>query len=665
MTKKTCENNDTDTNTGMESVKKIPYGITDYERIRNSNYYYIDKTQFIPALEKSGSYLFFIRPRRFGKSLFVSLLKSYYDIAYKDCFEELFKDTWIYSNPSRERGQYLVLNFNFSALDSNPNDLENFFLKYVRRVALDFIYKYDSYLVSDRDFFIKDINDSRSAGDILSSLLYLCNRTKQKLYVIIDEYDNFANNILSDAGKDAYHKLTHGVGLFRAFFNILKSGTTGTGAPVTRTFITGVSPITMDDVTSGYNIGKNISLEPAFNRMLGFTEEDITEIIEYYRSKGLIKDTHTTPSLIEIMTHWYGNYLFAKQDNTKTYNTDMVLYFFDHYLSRQEFPDNLIDRNVRIDYRKLRHLVIIDKKGTRAGQESPEPVVNGNFSKLKEIIENGETLTSLADGFPLEEMKQSKNFKSLLFYLGLLTIKEPYRNQLRLEIPNETIRHLYYDYIESIYRETGILSLDMEKYEELMTAMAYDGEWNPFFTFITGEINKSISLRDMIEGERMIQFFLNVYLGLSVLYIILPEREAGTRPQAIERNKLFPGEKTNAGLSQEIVTFSAGCNKGYADLLMEPFLAKYEDIKYSYIIELKYIKRSETKSQKEKKPKDISGEGKTSLDKKIQKLVKEAEAQLQQYSADEKLSQTLAKTTLIKLVLVFHGHEVVYINNVR
>ncbi len=615
MTKKTIENNSGDV------IKQIPYGLTNFGRIREEFYYYIDRTSFIPKLEKVGSYLFFIRPRRFGKSLFIAMMEAYYDVDYKDRFDDFFEGTWIYDHPTPGRGEFLVLSFNFAAITPAPGIIETDFLNHVQKTAVEFLRKYDTYLSANpkKDYFVKKIEESQIAPDIVSSLFVLCEGAHLKLYVIIDEYDNFANTILSDTGQTAYHQLTHGTGLFRAFFNVLKSGTTGTGAPVTRSFITGVSPITMDDVTSGYNIGSNVSLEPTFNRMLGFTKEDIIQVIEYYRMKNLIKDRDTTLSLLEIMTQWYGNYLFSEDDEMQMYNPDMVLYFLNQYISRGKFPKELIDRNVRIDYRKLRHLIIIDKKRTETGkkaQESSKPTVNGNFSKLKEIIENGETLASLAGGFPLEEMKQSKNFKSLLFYLGLLTIKEPYRNQLRLEIPNETIRHLYFDYIESIYRETGIFSLDMEKYEELMTEMAYDGEWKPFFEFITAHMKENMSLRDMIEGERAVQFFLNVYLGLSSLYIIHPEREL---------------------------------NKGYCDLLMEPFLASYEGIQYAYILELKYINRTE------KKP----------LDKKIKKIVKEAESQLAQYSADEKLVKTLAKTTLIKLVLVFHGHELLYLGQAK
>jgi hypothetical protein len=294
--------------------------------------------------------------------------------------------------------------------------------------------------------------------------------------------------------------------------------------------------------------------------MLGFTKDDVIEMIEYYSSKGLIK--HPTDYLLAVMTQWYGNYLFSKKDDVRLFNSDMVLYFLDNYMSGQELPEDLIDSNVRIDYVKLRHLIILvrDQRG-----KAKKPVPNGNFNKLKKIIEEGGTSSKIEKGFPLEKLVDENNFKSLLFYLGLLTIKGQEKNKLRLEIPNETARRLYYNYIEEAYNETGIFSLDMSEYSDLMTDMAYDGKWEPLFEYLTGRMNKSMSLRDLITGEKSIQAFLNVYLGLSDIYIIHSEKEL---------------------------------NKGYADIVMEPFLARYEEMKYSYLLEIKYIPKKEGKAQK-------------------------------------------------------------------
>jgi len=596
-----------------ETVKKIPYGISDYGLIRRDNHYYVDKTPYLKTIKDAGQYLFFIRPRRFGKSLLLAVMEGYYDVFYKDRFEELFKGTWIYDHPTDERGEYLVLFLNFSVVDPAPDKMGTSFLNHIQGNAVAFIDRYNEYLSAyqETDYYTQKIKDSKSASDVLSDLFLICKGARQRLYVIIDEYDNFANTILSTRGQNAYQKLTHGPGFFRSFFNVLKSGTGKMDAPVTRSFITGVSPITMDDVTSGFNIGKNVSLDRDFNRTLGFTKEDVIEMIEYYRSMGYIN--HPTQFLMEIMTQWYGNYLFSKKDDVRLFNSDMVLYFLDNYLSEKEIPDDLIDRNVRIDYGKLRHLIVVDTDKTK------RPTPNGNFGKLKEIIEEGGTSSAIAKGFPLEELMNVENFKSLLFYLGLLTIKSREKNKLRLEIPNETIKRLFYDYIKEAYRETGIFSLDLSKYSDLMTDMAYDGEWEALLKFITGRMQESMSLRDLITGEKSIQSFLNVYLGLSDLYIIHSEKEL---------------------------------NKGYADIVMEPFLARYEGIEYSYLLEIKYIPKTKGKSRKE-------------LEQNIRQLRIEAEEQLKKYTGDKRFKKTLGQTTVVKLVLIFCGSELEYMGEAK
>jgi hypothetical protein len=590
-----------------KKIKQIPYGVASYDRIITKNCYYVDKTMYLAEIENSGDYLFFIRPRRFGKSLFASVMEAYYDVYYKDRFEELFKGTWIYENPTQERGAYLVLKFNFSMVDPAPGKVEASFLHHIKSKALLFLDKYSDYLEKSEEYFKRSIEESSSAPDILSSLGDLCKKSHQKSYAIIDEYDNFTNTILSTIGEKAYYDLTHGEGFFRSFFNVLKGGTDGMGAPFSRLFLTGVSPVTLDDVTSGFNIGKNISLRPNFNRMLGFTTDDVIEMIEYYRSNGMIN--HPTDYLLEIMTEWYGNYLFSIDDEVRLFNSDMVLYFIDNYLNRQKLPDNLIDRNVRIDYGKLRHLIIVEK--------SKNKTFNGNFQRLKEIIEKGETSAELQEGFPLEELVDENNFISLLFYFGLLSIVKSELNEQVLEIPNETIRRLYYDYIKKGYDDTGIFSLNLSRYSRLMKEMASEGKWEPLLHYITGLMQESMGLRDLITGEKSIQAFLNVYLGLSDLYIIHSEKEM---------------------------------NKGFADIVMEPFLARYPGVKYSYVIEIKYIK---------------PGKGQEPDPAKIEPLKAEAEEQLKKYSADEKFKKNLEKTTLIKLVLIFSGHRLVHMGKVE
>ncbi len=589
-----------------KQVKKNPYGISDYVDLRSKNYYYVDKTGYLPKIEAAGRYLFFIRPRRFGKSLLLSMMAAYYDVLHKDRFEELFKGTCIYENPTQEQGKYLVLSLNFSRVDANLKNLETSFIGHVKERAVNFFRRYDALLSvnAQMDFYTDTIVNSNSAADIISHLAALVEGANQNMYMVIDEYDNFTNTILTTTGESAYHALTQGEGILRSFFNMVKSGTTGNDAPIKRLFITGVSPVTMDDVTSGFNIGHHISMNAELNQLVGFSRQETEEMVNYYRDAGLI--ANKPGDLMEIFDYWYGNYLFSDYapGDQRLYNSDMILYFLMEYMTRQSMPKELIDRNVRMDYGKLRHLIIIDKG------KNELPSTNGNFSKLKQIIEDGGTTAAINTGFPVEQLAQPHNFKSLLFYFGLLTIKGPERDRLRLVIPNETIRRLYYDYMESAYRETGVFALDLSTYADLMSDMAYDGKWLPLFQFITDKMAESLSLRDLITGEKSIQTFLNVYLGLSDLFIIHSEKEL---------------------------------NKGFADLVMEPFLARYEGIEYGCIMEIKYLKA-----------------GAQPDDKEVKTLVTEARDQLKQYVLDKKYKKTIGKVTLIKLVLVFSGHRLMY-----
>lgn len=590
-----------------KTQKAIPYGIGSYEEIREKNLYYVDKTSYLREIEKAAFYLFFIRPRRFGKSLFLAMMETYYDINKKEQFEYYFKDTHVFKNPTPERNAYLVLKFDFSGIASSMNKVEKSFLNHVQNRAQVFISKYKELLNLDEEKTKADIENLDNPADVLSRLLTLCEMAGRKIYIIIDEYDNFANTILSTGGRNDYEKLTHGEGFFKTFFAVIKKGTTGSGISVGRLFMTGVSPITLDDVTSGFNIGENISIDKPFNEMMGFREQEVIELIEYYRKSGKIR--HETPYLLDIMSRWYNNYRFSKESTITLFNSTLVMYFLKEYQKNCRIPDDLIDRNVRTDYGKLRHLIIIDKMGDKK--------TNGNFSKLKAVLDDGFIYSKIEKAFPLKNLARPENFYSLLLYFGLLTIAgTEKKEQLRLAIPNETVKKLYYEYILEVYSDMDAFSLNLDEYYGMMEKLAYNGEWKPLFDRIAERMENSLGLRDLISGEKAVQTFLHVYLGLSNLYLIYSEREL---------------------------------NKGYADIVMEPWLAKYEEIKYSYLIEIKYMETAKN-DEKEKI--------------EIERLKAEAETQIKKYSLDEKFRKSIEKTTLIKLVIVFSGLRLAYIGEV-
>jgi hypothetical protein len=589
------------------TLKKIPYGVSDFNEFRVKNLYYVDKTRFIRVIEEKGSYLFLIRPRRFGKSLFLAILEAYYDIAYKDRFDELFKGTDIHQNPTREKNSYMILTLDFSQVSPDISRVEDTFIDYIKESAYMFILKYEKLLDIDPEKAKGELFLKKNAAEVMLKLLNYCKRVKQKLYTIIDEYDNFANTILSEAGEQAYQGITHGKGFFRAFFNVLKGGTSRTNAPISRLFMSGVSPITMDDVTSGFNIAANITMDPDLSDIMGFTRAETETILEYYRQTGKI--LHSTPELMEIMSQWYNHYRYSIDSDIGVFNTVHVLYFLQQYLIRSKIPHELVDRNAQIDYKKLRHLIIVDKKG--------KPMVNGNFSQLRQILETGQTIADIQSGFPIDELEKPGNFISLLFYFGLLTVSgTTLTGQTILSIPNEFVRRLFYDFIRDTYEDTKIFSIDMPIYAKLLEDFAVAGKWEPFIQYIAGRMEASLGIRDLMTGEKALQVFWNVYLGLNSLYIVYPEKEL---------------------------------NQGFADLALMPMLIRFPGIKYSYLVELKYIKPSGNE------PPDPV---------KLQELGKEAEAQLNRYSRDEKFQKSIGGTTLKKLVLIFSGNRMVYHNEI-
>jgi len=579
------------------ATKRIPYGVSDYEKIVIDNNYYVDKTRFIQLIEETGYFLFFLRPRRFGKSLLLSVLETYYDIYKKDKFDVFYNNTWIGQNPTPMRNSYYILSFNFSMVNPDENKLEESFETHCDIRFIEFCLKYRPVL--DEEFLANFKTLTRTDAKLQTIFSY-CKFKNLPLFVMIDEYDNFANTILSTHGKDKYHKLTHGEGFFRYFFNVIKGGSTGSGASISRLFITGVSPLAMDDVTSGFNIGNNISQRPEFNEMVGFTAEEVETLLQYYQSENKIDNIDT---IFALMTEWYNNYLFSTASKISMYNTDMVLYFINQYFSFKQAPDNLIDPNVKTDYSKLRHLIILDQH------------LNGNFSILKGIVENEEVSAHLESSFQAKQLIEKDKFVSLLHYLGIVSIVGFAEGKTRFKIPNECIKKFYSDYIINAYKETEAFKIDLYDYNNLVNAMAFRGEYKAVFEFLGTEIKRQTKIRDYINGESMIKGFLLAYLNITDYMIIHTEKEM---------------------------------NKGFADFFMQAFTDKYQDVKYSYLIEVKYLKRQR------KKPYD-----------KIKAAETAALTQLQQYAQDEFVVQRIAHTQLICIALVYHGWELVSLKDIR
>ncbi len=529
------------------ATKQIPYGLTDFERIVTGNYYYVDKTRYIAEVERGASFFFLIRPRRFGKSLFLNVMRWYYDINRKDRFQELFGDLYIGSHPTPEQGKYLVLDFNFAGVNPDPDQLLRSFNSHCAARFDFFARQYARFFDPG---FTEELNSFEQADEKLNYLINKASNLNLSIYLFIDEYDKFTIAILANMGEKHYMSLTHGTGFFRYFFNKLKEGATGDG-PIKRMFITGVSPVMMDDVTSGFNIGANMTTDYRFNGIIGFSEGEVREMLAYYKEETGFEDS--VDDLINLMKPWYDNYRFSEECmDEPMYNSDMVLYFLSNYLSLHKPPKNMIDNNIRTDYNKLRHLIRLDKRfGT-------------NASIIQEIVNNGETTAVIKDAFPAEDITKPDNFKSLLYYFGLLSIKGTKRGDTLLGVPNLTVREQLYTYLIEAYREADVFSIELYKLHDLVKDMAYDGDWQPVFEYFSSELERQSAIREFIEGEAHVKGFLLAYLGLTRTYIIYPEHEA---------------------------------NKGYADFYMMPDLIHQPEIGFSYIVEVKYARRDASETE--------------------------------------------------------------------
>ena len=573
------------------SYPRIPYGEADFKRIRLNRWLYVDKTRFVHDLEEE-RYVFLIRPRRFGKSCWVSLLDNYYSRTHADAFEVVFGGTDLGRQPTESRHRYVILRFNFSAFKNALDTLEYHFEEYCQLIVR-------STLERNADLFPEaarqHICAPSSVNGQLNELFVYAGDHGIPLYVLIDEYDNFANTVLAYHGEEAYQAFTHGGGFYRNFFATLKDGTGHSEGGLERLFITGVSPITMDDVTSGFNIGTNISLEPRFDQMLGFTEVEVRQLLELYRDHGVFNQD--VEAALDVMREWYNGYRFSEEAEVDIYNTDMVLYYLKYAITNRGMPRELIDTNVRIDYGKLRHLLTVNRQ------------LNGNFDLLRHIIGEEQVNTPIQLSFPLNQLDRRENFLSLLHYFGLLSIRAVERGMPRLGIPNQTVKRLMYGYLRDAYDDVGVFSVDVYTFFRLAQAMAYDGAWQPVLDFLRDALAEQTGIRDYMDGEKVVHGFVAAHLSLSQYFLLHSEYEL---------------------------------NKGYADLYLEPFVAQYPDMQFGYVLELKYLKRSE------------------SLDESVvADRMQEAVLQLRSYLADPSLLHRYPSVRHIGLAVVFHGWEMV------
>lgn len=579
-----------------QQVKLLPYGVADFVTVIEQNLYYVDKTMFIPELEKQPRNLFFIRPRRFGKSIFLSMLYSYYDCTQSHKFQSLFGNLWIGQHPTPLQGKYQVLFLDFSQITGNIDKLETKFNSYLS-INLDaFVRQYSEYYQAE----MEEILAQEDFEEKMELIFKAAKAHQYHLYLIIDEYDNFTNVILNERGEKVYHAITHADGFYRDVFKKFKGN-------FERIFMMGVSPVTLDDVTSGFNIGWNISIKPEFDEMLGFSTTDVVEMFTYYKKHGSIPADSDIDAIVNDMKPWYDNYCFAKQalkKKTRMFNCDMVLYYLRNYMDAGCPPEEMIDPNTRTDYGKMKKLLQFDKlDGERKGI-------------IRKIAEEEQIVTQLYELFSAYQIPKAEIFPSLLFYYGMLTIKGTRGSKLILGIPNNNVRKQYYGYLEEEYQAKAYV--DVNQLTDYYYDMAYDGKWEEGLRFMADAYAKVSSVRDGIEAERNLQGFFMAYLNLNDYYITAPELEL---------------------------------NHGYCDFFLLPDLTHYAS-QHSYILELKVLSKKDFSAIVEG---EFTEDGKPMT--KAEKQWREAVEQIHRYAEAPRVEALRQGTKLHLIIMQFEGWE--------
>jgi len=576
-------------------VKTIPYGISDFGNMRELNGYYVDNTWGIPLLEEL-PYQMFLRPRRFGKSLLLSILHYYYDVLCADRFDELFGGTWIHEHNTPYRGKYLVLHLDFSKVGGNT--LEEFQQNFESacKIAIDmFRHVYKHFIPQEFQDEMKSKKTFSEALNVLTTGMGAV--SNQKIIILVDEYDNFSNRLLVQEGKDAYRNLCHGTGFFKSFFALLKAE----NKVIQRILLTGVSPMTLDDVTSGFNIAENISQRSKLARLCGFTHDNIRAMMDYYTKAGKFKLDHE--QAFGLVTDWYDNYRFSQGDNEQLCNPLLLLGFMNQCISEGVFPDTMLDENLRTDYSKLHHIVTTNGR------------LNGKFNALERLVTDGSVTTRLIRSFQAETLTKPENFISLLFYYGMVTIGDTSQGKLRMVVPNHTMRQFISDFMLAGFKDACGVDTRVDALADMLGDLAYNGAWRPVIEASAQLIKETLSARDLFDGEKAVQASLAAFLSTGSCFMTRTEHQAGF---------------------------------GFADLALAPRIITFPDMQYAALIEVKYIKKDD----------NVTAATKASL-------LAEAKTQLERYAADHNLAEAWhlkpARTvTLIRLAVVFQGEELLF-----
>ena len=581
----------------MQNNLQIPYGISDFKRVRTEGYYYIDKTGYIPTLERAGSFLFFVRPRRFGKSLFINMLRCYYDLSEKENFEKLFGGLAIAENPTRNVNRFQVLYMDFSRVNRGSGmtlqerfetyvqeSLDAFMVRYGAQYGEAFLEEYRKVPVSAR--FTKMAEYARIKGF--------------HLYLMIDEYDNFTNAMLRAEDSGDYRSITHGQGFYREWFKEFK-------ADFDRIFMTGVSPVTMDDLTSGFNIATNISQDAEFNAMLGFSEEEVLKLYTDFKGTGRYQ-VGEPAEWVKSIKPWYDGYCFSKAKIGKecVFNSDMALYHLSALVKTGLAPENMVDVNIKTDYDKLQTIADIQRRMADGGQGPDRPTDGeGVLPVTEEIASTGQIAFDLVESFPADKIPDIENFRSLFHYYGILSMAGREMGQTVFKVPNLCVEHQLFGYLRTVYLRTR--EPDWDGLKKLAVRFAYKGEWEPYLRRLAEDYAGTTPVRGGIQGEIRIQGYMQCEFGHLNFFLARPEMELA---------------------------------RGFCDFALFPERCHYGDVPHSYLIELKFSAKDASEAE-------------------LAARYDEALKQLAAYRADPFVPSLAKGTTLHQIVYQFKGSELI------
>ena len=577
----------------MQDNLQIPYGIFDFKRVRTEGYYYIDKTGYIPMLEQSASFLFFVRPRRFGKSLFINMLRCYYDLAEKENFGKLFGGLAIADNPTVNKNRYQVLYMDFSEVNRGAGkSLQEKLESYIGDRLDDFMRSYG-------DAYEPDVRAAVAADDAAGKFTKITTAAKRlghHLYLMLDEYDNFTNAMLRVEDSGDYRSVTHGQGFYREWFKAFK-------ASFDRIFMTGVSPVTMDDLTSGFNIATNISQKPQFNAMLGFSEKEVLKLYTDFKGVGAYQEGEPA-DWVKSIKPWYDGYCFseAKIGKESVFNSDMALYHLSALIDSGTAPKNMVDVNIKTDYDKLQTIADIQRRMTGSGE--------GVLPVTEEIASTGQIAFDLVESFPADKIPDIENFRSLFHYYGILSMAGRERGQTVFKVPNLCVEHQLFGYLRTVYLRER--EPDWDGLKKLAVRFAYDGEWEPYLRRLAEDYAGTTPVRGGIQGEIRIQGYMQCEFGHLNAYLARPEMELA---------------------------------RGFCDFALFPERCYFGDVPHSYLIELKFSAKDASEAE-------------------LAAKYDEALKQLAAYRADPFVPSLAKGTTLHQIVYQFKGTELVRVEQI-